>query len=157
VRDRDEEQLRDPVARGDLEVGRFVRVEEQHAYLAPVTRIDQSGRVDQRHALLQREPGARQDQPPVALGDGDGETGADADPGARRDACRLGRAEVQARVVVVRPRGQRRLVFELDEAELLDTGECGSALGRQSAEGIGAVGRLRRRRRERRVEIVLVR
>jgi hypothetical protein len=146
VRDGHEEELRDPVAGGDLELGRRVRVEEQHPHLAPVTRIDQPGRVDQGHAVPQREAGARQDQSAVSFWDRDRKPGADAHPPAWRNARRLGRVEVQARVVVVRPRGQRRLVVELDEAELPDAGERGSAPDRRSVEGIPAVRRLRRRR-----------
>ena len=40
--DRDQQQLRDPVARRDLEVERLVGVQQQHPHLAAVARIDQA-------------------------------------------------------------------------------------------------------------------
>ena len=81
--------------------------------------------------MLDRHARARQHQTPDALGNLHGESGADAHPGARRQPGGLGRVEVEAGVVVVCPRGQRRLHVELHEPQLA------GALTRQFVLGDG--------------------
>src|SRR3954454_2025266 len=73
-----DQELGDAVAGRDVERDVAVGVEEQHADLAAVARVDQAGRVDERHAVLRRESRARQHEAGAAVGDGDRDPGPDA-------------------------------------------------------------------------------
>ena len=103
--------------------------------------------------MLERQAGARQDQARQPVRNGDGETGADADPCPRRNPSSLGGVEVQTGVVVVRPGRQRRLVAELDEPDLLHAGKRRVGRGRHpGGRDAGQVVAVSRRLRELRFE-----
>ena len=56
LRDRDDHQLRDPVALRDLHRLVPIEVHDRAEHLAPVAGVDQARRVGEREALLGREP-----------------------------------------------------------------------------------------------------
>ena len=67
ARNGDEQQLRDAVA-GLALVALLAEVDQHHADLAAVGRVDQAGAVDDGEPVARREPGARDDEPGDALG-----------------------------------------------------------------------------------------
>ena len=115
---RHDEQLRDAHAGLDGERALVVGVEQDHAHLAAVAGVDHPGRVDDREAVAQGEPRARNDEAGVALGDLDRDAGADRGPLPRADRDLLARAEVEARIAAVGSRRQHRVVAELHDAQL---------------------------------------
>ncbi len=132
-----------------MEVDRPVGGEEQHPHLAAVAGVDQARRVDQRDAVLERQARTRQDQTADPVGNLHGEPGADADPRPGREAGKLGRAEVESRIVVVGPGGQRGLLVELDELQVRGLLGPGPLLCKGNRDGPAVGPRLRLRRRER--------
>ena len=70
-----------PISNGSLGIG----VEQQHPHLAAVARVDQAGGVDQGDAVAGGEPGARQDEAGVAIGDLERDAGAHRGPLARAE------------------------------------------------------------------------
>lgn len=73
-------QLSDPLSPSDLEVLGRIGVDEQHLQFASVTGVDEPRGVETCHAVFQREPAARLDEPRVAIGDGNGDAGGDERP-----------------------------------------------------------------------------
>src|ERR1700722_9026171 len=61
-RERDDQQLRDPVAPRAIEALYAIGVQQQHAQFAAEARVDQTWRVDQRDPVAQCETRTRQDQ-----------------------------------------------------------------------------------------------
>jgi hypothetical protein len=155
VGDGNEQQLRDPVAWRDLEFERWIGVEQQHPHLSPVAGVDQAGRVEEGDAVLERHARAGQHQSARAVGNLHGETGADADPGPRREAGGLRRVEVEPRVVVMRPGRQRGLLVELDETKLAETLAGWCLLSDGNGDGCTAALELSLLRREPRPRIAL--
>ena len=99
--------------------------------------------------MLEREPRPRQDQTSKPIGNLHSEPGTDTHSGARRQPGGLGRVEVEAGVVVVCPRGQRRLHAELHEPQLagaltrqflLSDGHRHAAASRLSLRRVGRYG-----------------
>jgi hypothetical protein len=106
VRHRQDDQLGDALAALDAD-GLGTVVDEQHLELAAVARVDETRCVEHGYALLHRQARARQHEPRVALGDGDGEPGGDEPPLARLERHGLRGAKVEPRVTRVRVGGQR--------------------------------------------------
>jgi aryl-alcohol dehydrogenase-like predicted oxidoreductase len=70
-----DDELRDAVALVHLIVGVRIGVDHQHHHLVAIAGVDEARGVHQRHAVLQRQPAAREDKTGVALGDRDGNAG----------------------------------------------------------------------------------
>ena len=112
--ERHQQQLCDPVA-GLAGVGLGAEVDQHHADLAAVARVDQPGPVDHREPVPRREPGPRHHQPARPLRQRDRDAGADHRPltGSEREA--LEAAQVEPRVAGARAGGRHRGgVQELD-------------------------------------------
>jgi hypothetical protein len=73
-------------------------IDEEHLELAAVAGVDESGRVQHRHALLHRQSGAGQHEAGVTSGNGHGETGGNQAPLAGLEPRELGGAEIEAGV-----------------------------------------------------------
>jgi hypothetical protein len=121
LRHRQHDELRDAHARLDDEGLPPVGVDEIDEHLAAIAGVDESRCVDDRDAVLRREPRARLDEAGKALGDRDGEARRDERSLTRRELDPLARREIEACVAVVCPR--RDLGFrpqptdvELDQA-----------------------------------------
>src|SRR3989475_1888765 len=97
-----EDELGDALAAPERHRRLGVVVDEQHFQLTAVARIDQSGRVEDRHAPLQGEPRAGQHEPGVPRGHGDGEPRPDERPATRRQRDVVRGAEVEPGVAVAR-------------------------------------------------------
>src|SRR5690348_14042747 len=126
-------ELRDPVPHRDLESGTPVGVQQQDAQLAAVAGVDQPRRIGQCDAVLGGEPGARQNEPRVACGNRNRDARADARTLAWLEPGRLNRAQVVARIVLVRAlrlaRGRRQPL----EADPQAGGRPFSSYGRSRA------------------------
>ena len=72
-----DDQLRDALAPLDEEILVGVGVDQQHLELAAIAGIDETGRVETGHAVLECQPTAGLDEAGVALGDRDRGTGGD--------------------------------------------------------------------------------
>ena len=83
---------------------RAVGVQQHDPQLAAVAGVDEARRVDDRDAVLRREPRTRLDEPRVAVGDRDREPGADERTLAGRELDALAGREVEARIARVRAR-----------------------------------------------------
>src|SRR6185312_12473699 len=99
------DQLRDPVAAAQTQLVAEVVVDQAHADLAAVPRVDRARGVHDRQPRARRQPGAWVHETGVPGGQGDRNTGADHGPltGAEHDVRCAG--EVDARVVASRVRG----------------------------------------------------
>src|SRR2546421_309051 len=86
-------------------------IDEQRLDLAAVAGVDEAGRVQQRHAVAQRQARARQHEAGEAGRDRDGDAGGHEGPRARRQRDRGRRIEVEPRIVVagVGGQGERRI------------------------------------------------
>ncbi len=109
VATRNHDELGDPHTLLDDECPLLVGVEKDDFELAAVAAVDEAWRVDDRDAVLSREPGARMDEAGVAFRDRDGEAGSDECPRAGRQLYSLGRGKVEPRVAGVRAHRQRRV------------------------------------------------
>ena len=78
-----------------------IGVEQRRRELAAIAGVDQSGRIDDRDAVLGGEPGSRLDEACVPGGDRDGQAGADCCPRARRQLGVLARRQIESRVARV--------------------------------------------------------
>ena len=95
-----------------------VGVQQQHAHLAAVPGVDEPGRVDERDAVTQRQPRARQHQAGVPGRQLDREAGGDRARGRpARSVTSSTRDEVEAGVAVVGPRRQHRGRVQAADAE----------------------------------------
>ena len=115
VHGRDDQQLRDPVTRVGLEGLRAV-VDQDHAHLTAIRRVDQPRRVQARHAVLDREAGTRQHEPAQADVDGDRDPGGDDRPLARLEHEAVEAAKVVSGVAG--PRARRRLRVGMQELDV---------------------------------------
>jgi len=68
-------ELGDALTPAHLEVLMRIGVHEQHLKLPAVPAVDQTGRIEAGHAMLQRQTAARLDEPGVPLRNGHGEPG----------------------------------------------------------------------------------
>lgn len=106
----------DPVAAVQAEGFLGVGVDQGHPDLAPVARVDGAGGVDQGDAVLGGQAGARVHEGCVAVGQRDGEPGADDGPLAGQQFEIFGRVEVGSGVARVGVERHRQPVVEpLDE------------------------------------------
>ena len=107
-----DDELGDPVAAVEHDRLPRVEVDERHLDLAAVAGVDRAGRVDQRHAVLHREPGPRVHEGGVPLGQRDRDAGREQHALPRRALGVDGGDEVDAGVARVRVRRQRHVGVE---------------------------------------------
>src|SRR5581483_10081334 len=118
LRDPEHDELRDAHAGLDDERLARIRVQEDDLQLAAVAGVDEPGRVDDRDPVLRREPRARLDEAGIAVGDRDGEPGADERPLAGPELDPLARREVEPGIAAVRTRRHDRVVTQATDRQL---------------------------------------
>ena len=104
-RDRHHDELRDAIARLERVRRALVGIEQDHLDLAAVSGVEGARGVDDREAVLRGESAARDDEPDVAVGKGDGGAGADEGALARPQFDRLRRRSVGSGVTRMRVLG----------------------------------------------------
>ena len=115
------DELRDSHARLDHETLLRVRVQEHDPELAAIARVDQPRRVDDRDPVPRCKSRARLHEARMALGDRDGEPGADGRPLARPELDALARRQVEAGIARVGALGDRRVLAQPRDRELEST------------------------------------
>ena len=118
VLDRLDHELCDAVAPVDLVRELGIRVEQDHLELVPIPGVDQPGRVHDGDARPEREPAPGQDEPGVALRDGDREARRHERPTpARREHRTLAGGEIDPGVAGFGVCGQREIRVEPDDGD----------------------------------------
>ena len=99
------DELGNPHSRLDDERLPQIGVQQGDLKLAAVARVDEARRIDDRDAMLRREPGAWLDKPGIAVGDRDGKAGCNERTFPGRELDALAGGQVEARVARVGTRG----------------------------------------------------
>ena len=117
--DRLDHELRDPVAAVDLVGRRRVGVHEHHPQLVAIARVDEAGRVQHGHPVLQGEAAAGQHEPGMTRRDGDREPRRhDRPASAGREGDVLTGAQISAGITRSGVRGQREIGIEAHQRDL---------------------------------------
>ena len=113
-----QQQLRDPVARGDPVLGLTIGVQQQHADLAAVAGVDQPGRVHQGNSVPSCQPRTRQHEAGVTVRDLERNPGADRGSLTWGEQRLLERVEVKSGVARIRPGRQNRPLVQAQDLQL---------------------------------------
>ena len=106
------DQLGDAVAASERDRRRRVVVDQDHADLAAVTRVDEAGCVDETQPVAEREAGAGHDESRVTRRQRDGEPSVDDGARARSERHRRARVEIESGVVGAGVGRQRQVGIE---------------------------------------------
>ena len=116
-------ELRNPFSPADLEILIRIGVHQQHLELSAVPAVDQTGRVEAGHTMLQRQTAAGLDEPGVPLRNSHGEPcGHQRAPTAGSEHGIVSGRKVEAGVTATRIAGEREVEVESHHRNLKHRG-----------------------------------